>query len=314
MNSTGEGVPITRRQALVAATGTMLLGPPRASAQDKPVRRIGFVDDNLDNFHARVYLELIRDALKDRGFVVSGATALENEKSRAWAKQHKLEYYESAEELNKVVDYFAILAPATPRTHQELCARVFPFGKTTFVDKTFAPDHATAEKIFALADQHRLAVQTSSALRYTAVQTFVGKVGRDRIRHVVTWGPGSNYDEYVIHPVEMAVSCLGDEVVSLMRRGTEPESQLLINFTGGRTAVVHVYNKKQTPYAASVTTDKETRYFEVDTKRLFVDAATAMLDFFARGKPDVERRESLAIMRILDASRDRAALERFVKV
>jgi hypothetical protein len=57
---------------------------------------------------------------------------------------------------------------------------VLPFGKTTFVDKTFAPDVATAERIFKKADQHKAALQSSSALRYTAVQKVVQELGRDR--------------------------------------------------------------------------------------------------------------------------------------
>jgi hypothetical protein len=99
-----------------------------------------------------------------------------------------------------------------------------------------------------------------------------------------------------------------------MRRGTDAESQLLLNYSGGRTAVVNVYIKRKTPYAASVTTAKETRYIEVDTKPLFVDAAAGMLDFFAAGKELVDRRETMAVMRILDASRDPAALQGFVKL
>jgi hypothetical protein len=99
-----------------------------------------------------------------------------------------------------------------------------------------------------------------------------------------------------------------------MRRGTDPESQLLINYSGGRTAVINVYIKRKTPYAASITTAKESRYLEVDTKPLFVDAASALLDFFAAGKEQVDRRETMAVMKILEASRDPAALERFVKL
>jgi hypothetical protein len=49
-------------------------------------------------------------------------------------------------------------APSTPETHLELCQAVLPFGKATYVDKTFAPDLATAREIFALADQHAAAV------------------------------------------------------------------------------------------------------------------------------------------------------------
>ena len=292
---------------------TFLASIPAAAAwaQTSPGKRIGFVDDTCDNFHSRVYLEAMRGPLKDRGYVVAGATSLQHEKSRAWAAKNNLEYFESPAALDKAVDVFAILAPSTPQTHEELCNLILPFGKTTFVDKTFAPDAATAERIFKKANQHKVALQTSSALRYTAVQK---SVSRDEIRHVVVWSPGGSYDEYAIHAVETAVSCLGADAQALMRRGTDAESQLLINFSGGRTAVVNVYIKRKTPYAASVTTAKETRYIEVDTKPLFVDAAAAMLDFFAAGKEQVDRRETMAVMRILDASRNPAALKGFVEV
>ncbi len=301
---------ITRRDFLAS----LPMAAAAVAAQAGPAKRIGFVDDDLDNYHARVYLAALRGPLKDHGYVVTGALALQHEKSRAWAAKNGLDYYETPAALDKVVDVYAILAPSTPKTHEEICGLVLPFGKTTFVDKTFAPDAATADRIFKLADRHRVALQTSSSLRYTPVQKLVAAVGRDEVRHLVTWGPGGSYEEYAIHPVEMAVSCLGPEVRALMRRGMDPESQLLLDFSGGRTAVVNVYNRRKTPYAASVTTTKETRYLEVDTRPLFVDAASAMIEFFTAGREQIDRRETMAVMRILEASRDPAALDRFVKL
>ena len=300
---------LSRREFLAAAP----LSAAALTIRSAP-KRIGFVDDTLDNFHARVYLEAIRGPLKERGYVVSGATALQHEKSRAWAAKNSLEYVDTVDALDKMVDVYAVLAPSTPATHEGLCEQVLPFGKPTFVDKTFAPDVATAERIFKKADQHKAAVQTSSALRYTAVQKYVAEVGRDQVRHVVAWSPGGSYDEYAVHAVELAVSCLGPDARALMRRGKDAESQLLIDYSDGRTAVVNVYVKRKTPYAAAVTTSKETRYLEVDTKPLFVDAAAGMLAFFDAGKELVDRRETMAVMRILEASRDPAALERFVKL
>ena len=297
---------LTRRTFLAS----LPLTAAALAAQAGP-KRIGFVDDDLDNFHTRVYLEAIRGPLKERGFTVAGAWALQAEKSRAWAAKNELPYFDDPAALDKAVDVYAILAPSTPATHEDLCKRFLPFGKTSFVDKTFAPDVATASRLFALADQHKVALQTSSALRYTAAQKAVKVVD---VRHVVTWGPGRSYDEYAVHPVEMAVSLMGPEAVALMRRGADPESQLLIDFTGGRTAVVNVYNQRKTPYAASITTAKETRYVEVDTKPLFVDAASAMLDFFEARKELIDRRESMAVMRILEAARNPAALAGFVKL
>ena len=102
-------------------------------------QRIGFVDFNLDNFHADVYLKLLRQDLRERGFAVAGATALQIEESRAWALKNQIPYYSSVAELDDHVDFYAVLAPSNPEVHEELCRQVLPFAKPTYVDKTFAP-------------------------------------------------------------------------------------------------------------------------------------------------------------------------------
>jgi predicted dehydrogenase len=210
------------------------------------------------------------------------------------------------------VDFFMVLAPSNPEVHLELCQRVFRFKKPTYVDKTFAPDVATAQKIFALADKHGTPVQTSSALRYTNVQDEVRKVVLSKVEHMIAWGGGGSFDEYAIHPLELLISVMGPEATGLMRRGTPDRSQLLIEFSAGRTGVVNVYPKSNTPFAVSFTTDKATRYVEVDVAKIFINNQAAILDFFAAGKPNIDRRESLMLMRILDAAKDPEARRSFV--
>ncbi|MFN7141386.1 MAG: hypothetical protein ACK4UN_18825, partial [Limisphaerales bacterium] len=166
-------------------------------------------------------------------------------------------------------------------------------------------------QIFALADKHNTAVQTSSALRYTNVQDETEKIAP--IKHMTTWGGGSSFDEYAIHPLELLVSVMGYEVTALMRRGGAEGAQLLIEFAGGRTGTANVFPKTTTPFAASFTTDKATRYVEVDVSKIFVNNQAGVLDFFEAGKPLIDRRESLAIMWILDASRDPRAMKEFVR-
>ena len=275
-------------------------------------KRIGFVDDALENFHANVYLAAIRNELKARGYIVNGCTALQADAGRVWATKNHVPYYEDVAQLNAQVDYFVVLAPSNPDVHLELCRQVLPFSKVTYVDKTFAPDLATARQIFALADQYRTAIQTTSALRYTNVQDYVRQVGAQAVRHMVTWGGGRSSEEYAIHPVELMISCMGAQAVSLMRRGTGVDSQLLINFAGGRTGVVNVYTNADTPFAAAVTTARQTRLFTVDDSKLFIDMASAILDLFDTGTPSIEQAESLMIRHILDVAQQPEALERFV--
>ena len=280
----------------------------------KKGRRIGLVDDNLDNFHAKVYLDIVRNKLARAGFTIVGATALKRKASRAWAAERDLPFYDSVADLDPHVDYYMVLAPGTPQTHLGLCRQVFPFGKTTYVDKTFAPDLATAKKIFALADRHRVKMQTTSALRYTSVQEYVREIGRARVRHMVTWGGGRSFHEYAIHQTELAVSCMGAKAEGLMRRGAGKHNQLLVNFSGGRTAVINTYIKARTPYAASVTTADETRFIPCDTSRLFIDTMAAILDFFKSARPNIDRAESLTVRRILDAAGAPRALKQFVRL
>src|SRR5688572_26946412 len=155
----------TTTAAVVAATITT----PSFAADPAPsnaARRIGFVDLNLDNYHANVFLQALRGPLKERGFTLVGATGTKTAESRAWAEKNQVPFFDN-DSLNAAVDFYMVLAPSNPEVHFDLCRRILPFRKPTYVDKTFAPDHATAQKIFALADESGTPIQTTSALRYT---------------------------------------------------------------------------------------------------------------------------------------------------
>jgi predicted dehydrogenase len=272
-------------------------------------RRIGFVDHKLENFHANVYLKAYRNQLKDRGWTVTGCYALDEANGRAWAEHNDVACYKTPAALNEQVDCYMILAPANPELHLKLCEQFFPFGKTTYVDKTFAPDTATAMQIFDLADKHKTAIQTTSALRYTSVQSYAKQ---SPPKHMITWGGGSSFEEYAIHPLELLISCMGADAQSLMRRGSGDFSQLIMNFSNGRTGVTNVCTRGETPFAASVTNDHGTKLITVDTSKIFVETAAAVLDLFESEKPNIDRRESLAIRRMLDVASDPAAWKGFV--
>jgi predicted dehydrogenase len=278
------------------------------------MKRIGFVDNKLENFHANVFLKAYRNQLKARGWTVAGCYALDAADGRAWATKNDIPYFETPEQLNEQVDAYMILAPSNPELHLPLAEKVFPFGKTTYVDKTFAPDLATAKKIFDLADRHNTAIQTTSALRYTNVQDHVRDPKTGPVRHMITWGGGSSFEEYAIHPVELLISCMGPDAVSMMRRGTGEYSQLLINFSDGRTGVANVYTHGETPFAASVTSERETKVINVELDKIFVNNASAVADLFESGKPNIDRRETLAIRAILDAAQNPAAQQGLVKL
>ncbi len=305
--------PTRRRFLATTALGVASAALPSLAAPSRSQgRRIAFVDRDLNGYHARVFHKALHEDLKDRGFSFAGCHGLLEKEGREWAEKNGARWFDDLQALNEAADFFMILAPSNPEVHLDLCRKVFPFRKPTYVDKTFAPNVAIAKEIYALADRLGVPIQTTSALRYTNVQAHVAKAGRENVRHMTSWVAGSNFAEYVIHPVELVVSCMGHEAESLMRRGLDPESQLLINFSDGRTGTINVFNKTRTKYSASVTTRKATDYFEVDVKRIFVDNLASIMDFFESGNPNVDRRETMTVMKILEAARNPAALRGFV--
>jgi hypothetical protein len=276
-------------------------------------KRIGFVDYRLDNYHAEVYLKALRGPLANRGYEAAGATALERSVSRTWAEERNLTYFDSLNELNEAVDCFAVLAPSNPELHLEMCQAVLPFGKITFVDKTFAPDELTARAIFALADACDAPIQTTSALRSTAVQAFVRELPSP-VQSMTIFSSGASFDEYGIHPVELAVSCLGHEVECMMRIGPERHPQWLLQFSGDRTAVIDFNPEIEIPFSAIVSTQQGHDRIEVDGATLFLDAAASILDFFDAGRPLIDRRESLMVRRILDLAMSDRVRGRFASL
>jgi predicted dehydrogenase len=275
--------------------------------------RIGYVDYKLENYHANTFLKIFREQLKERGASIVGCFGLDQETARAWSAKNNVPLFTSVNELAANVDAFMVLAPANPETHWTLCEMTLPHGKPTYVDKTFAPDLETAKRIFAFASKHATPMQTTSALRYTNVQDELKQM-KQPLRHMIAWGGGSSFAEYAIHPLELVISCMGPDALSVMRRGTGDQSQLLINFSDDRTAVANVYANADTPFAATLSTAQGTRYVEVDDRKIFVNTAAAILDFFETKRANVDPRESLMIRRILDVADDPGVTKGFVRL
>jgi len=266
--------------------------------------RIGFIDDSCDNYHANTFLSLLRGELSTRGSVV-GVHALQAESGRTWAAAKNLRWYDDAAALARDCDALMVLAPSTPETHPELAKRALPAGLPTYIDKTFASDLAAAKAIFALADRHRAPVQSSSVLRWTTAHTALKASGElGDIHHVCAWGGGRSFGEYAIHPLELAVSLLGHEVTRVQRVGSGSYSQMLLDFSGERNAILTVACNTDTPMAITVTTSKATRWPILDNSTMFSGALSEICTFLADGKPRVDRRETLTIRAVLDAVND----------
>ena len=118
--------------------------------------KIGFIDYYLDEWHSNNYPELIAKASNGAhevccAFAYREPPAEMNLRSNAqWSADYGIPLVSSIEEVIERSDCLVVLSPDNPEMHEILCQLPLASGKRTYIDKTFAPDKATAERIFAI--------------------------------------------------------------------------------------------------------------------------------------------------------------------
>lgn len=260
--------------------------------------KIGFVDYYIAEWHANNYPGWFAAAAKERGVDAEIAYAWAekydspayNMNTDEWCEKYGVKRCDTIEELCEKSDVIVVLAPSNPETHLRYAEKVLKFGKRTYIDKTFAPDAATAEKIFALAEKYGAAVFSSSALRYAAELD-----GLNPQNFIVTGG-GSNFPEYLVHQAEIAeVLGRGSEFLGgkVERHGEQRICSL--EFTGGKRATL-VFSPSL-PFTVCADAADGDCYRTLDSD-YFGGLIRDILGFFVTGKAPVSKEETLRVMRI----------------
>lgn len=262
------------------------------------MKKIGFVDFYMSEWHANNYPNWIREL--DRGYTVGYAWAEQDVSPRdgvttdEWCEKFGVQKCASIEELCEKSDAVVILAPVNPEKHLAYAERVLPFGKPTYIDKTFAPNAAEAEKLVALARHCGTPCFSTSALRYAEE---LGAIESPRAM-CVTAG-GNPLSEYLIHEVEMVASCLGTDAAWVRAEGRVGQSvSWHVAYADGRYATVLFAScMPSTLYLSDGTRQKYTRV----ESSFFMTLMEKILDLFDGGAPAVSLEETLSVMRLRDA-------------
>ena len=125
------------------------------------MKKIGFVDYYISEWHANNYPGWVKDYCAKVGldyqvcyaWAEKDVSLVDGKTTAEWCENMGIEQCASVEELCKKSDNIVVLAPSDPDTHLRLAKEVFKYadGKRVYIDKTFAPDYATAKEIFDLA-------------------------------------------------------------------------------------------------------------------------------------------------------------------
>lgn len=262
---------------------------------------IGLVDYRLDNFHANTFLRLLREDLHDRGARVVAAWGMEEEPSRAWCAAHRVPWAPSPEDVAQQADALLLLAPDHSWAHLPLARRILPFGRPTFVDKTFADSYEHAEEIFSLSRRHAAPVFSSSALRYAVeLEEFLAGTPRETLLDLETRGP-AEWERYGIHAVEPLVAVMGTNIRRFRAFGRPGLVRLHVEWEDGRTglATVNGLGQQHPGFEAVATTAERVTRISMNSPAFYRRLMEHILDFFATGVPPVPPEETLVVMDLL---------------
>lgn len=261
------------------------------------MKKIGFIDYRIDEWHANHYPAWIRQAAGTLGLDYEAAYAYATEDAPggrttgAWCREYGTIPCRTIPEICERSDVLLILAPSDPQTHLPFAEAVLPYGKPTYIDKTFAPDTRTAQAIFDLADHYRTPVFSSSALRYASELD-----GMKNVRHILTCGGGSNAPEYIIHQAEMVIRLLKEEPV---RFCAEPQGKQILfraGFRSGSTASMIYAPSLPFGVCAETATGEET--YSVITSDTFGGLMRDILRFYETGTAGFDRSETMYVMKL----------------
>ncbi|MEK4359859.1 hypothetical protein NYE48_22815 [Paenibacillus sp. FSL M7-1455] len=262
------------------------------------MKKVGFIDYYLDEWHANQYPAWIRDATggaMEVAFAYGMKDAGHGLSNKEWCAKNGVTPCGTIEEVVARSDYLIVLSPDNPEQHEALAELPLASGKPTYIDKTFAPDRAAALRLFERAARHRTPLYSSSALRYAAEYA---EVEREGIQVISSWGPGL-LENYSIHQIEPIVALMGTEAKRVMYTGTAAAPALLIEFSGGRQATIQQPGPG-CPFTMAVNYASGACRVVQPASDFFQSFIRDLARFFETGEAAVPPAETIAVISIIE--------------
>lgn len=263
---------------------------------------IGFVDYFIDEWHSNNYIGWINDLCKKNGydFQVKYAWA-ETEtyegkiSTDEWCAKNGVEKCSSIEEVCEKSDYIFVLAPGNPEKHLPYAETVLKFGKNTYIDKTFTPCKADAEKIYEIAEKYNTKFFSTSALRYaTELDDF-----KNGVNSVSITGGGGSFQEYIVHQIEMLVKLMGTNAEEVKVFNAGKQNMCVVKFSYGRCGFLEYASSN--PFSIAVEEKNGDTFTKNIDSEFFIGMLDSILNFFLNGNLPFEKEQTLAVIGIRDA-------------
>lgn len=266
------------------------------------MKRVGFVDYYLSEWHANNYPVWFSEINEQTGtdykvayaWAELGVSPNDSITTDEWCANFGAERCDTLDELCEKSDVIVILAPTNPEKHLEYARTVLPYGKRTYIDKTFAPSTSEAEEIFAVAKKYGTQFFSTSALRYGSELDEC-----EGCRQIAVTGSGASADEYIIHQVEMVVKKLGVGAEAVCADRVGDITNFRVRYPDGRIATM-TYAKRSMPFTVYMIGDGKPVWRQIKSE-YFKALMADILRFFEDGSVSFDTEETLEAMRIREA-------------
>ena len=268
------------------------------------MKKIGFVDYYLSEWHANNYPNWIKEECEKSGLEYEIAYAWaeldvsprDNKTTDEWCAEFGATRCQTIEELCEKSDFIVILCPSDPQKHLEYAKKVFAYKKPTYIDKTFAPDYATAKAIFDEAEKNGVKFFSTSALRYATELDECQNCSQ-----IMTTGGGRDVDEYIVHQAEMVVAKLGLGAEAVRAEKIGDQLFFIIKYPDCRAASM-LFGERFSFTAYMNNPENKPAKFQIVKSDYFKYLMADILNFFETGKTSFDSNQTLEVMNIREAA------------
>ncbi len=279
------------------------------------MRTIGFIDHYLNNFHANKYLQLIREGKYRDEFAVTcayGEVEWQGVDTEAWCEKNQVRRLPTPAEVVAECDCVIVLSPNNPERHLDLSRDVLASGKPCYIDKTFAPDYATAQAMVDLARAHGTPMFSTSALRFAPeIHEFLREVGAEHPARAVALRGPNEYEVYSVHVFEPLVMLLGGGAETMHYFGDGDFMLFSVRYPDERLGAVNMFRPMGTvgeksyghPFEASVMFDCGATSFPLTMNSIFADLVDSICAFFQGMPAPAAHEDTLEVMALIETGR-----------
>ena len=195
------------------------------------------------------------------------------------------------------------------RRHLEQARQAISLKKPMFIDKPMAASLADAREIFRLAGEAKVAVFSSSALR------FIPSIAQARtdaslggVLGCAAYSPcplephHPDLFWYGIHGVEILYTIMGSGCESVVRVHTDDADLVVGRWKDGRIGTFRGLRKGVEPYGALVFGEKRMVRAEPDGGSIYRPMLLEVAKFFHGGAPPVSAEETLELLAFMEAA------------